>query len=394
MNFNKLFQYIKYRKGNYTILAVIIAITLTVVANAISIISSQYRLLNEPSGLNEKTLAIWLHYYDKDVNYVNQAEHDYLGLAALPDVETVSFVSPIPFYGGGPDTQASSSQENSQSTLSSLLYADENFINVFDLQLAQGRTFRSEEIVKAGSPPPIVIINEQLAIKLFGTQSVIGDLIYLDKQAHTIIGVVKKLIGANAKHEMGQYTVVIPAPRIGAWTSILIKPSENVEPLFKANIESYLYENGQGRIVSSIDTIGELKERSYTKEKALNMILSIIVFSFSFITFAAVFGLILFNFQQRTKALAINRALGASIRCMVSALTFELGLVVVAGIIIGLFGALSLSFVMHEYYQQANISLFAILLAIGLVVFLVSIAVLIQVKGSLSFTVSSALQQN
>ncbi|RXF01755.1 ABC transporter permease [Pseudoalteromonas sp. PS5] len=333
-------QFLAYRKLPYLLMAVIIALALLVMVNAAAVLNKSQGEIKHTPYFGETTFSVWLKYLEQDVDYDMQAKKDEAILLAMAEVETVSFATPVPFGGGGPELKLQQPNSNDELT-SSVFYADEQFVPTLAVDIIAGRNFISNDVVSSDEDASVALINKALALKLFGEYSVVGKVITAGDSSYTIVGVIDPLVGANFKSTRGQFVVVLPQVKLGKWTSMLVKfaPDTNTA-IAQSMLENALQQQALKRVIAKSGALPSYRAAGLRKDFALSAMLSAVMGAFMLVVFATVWGVVKFNFVARQKTMGILRALGISHRKQSIAVAGEFTLVCMLGVLLG--GLLSL----------------------------------------------------
>jgi putative ABC transport system permease protein len=113
-----------------------------------------------------------------------------------PHIESASVVSRLPVYFGSPDgyplvgaepLSASAGKPVDMSKVTNCLRGTEDVLSTLGIPLLEGRSFRADDLL-TGTPPAIV--SRSVALRAYGTTSVVGRTLYVGTESHTVIGIV------------------------------------------------------------------------------------------------------------------------------------------------------------------------------------------------------------
>src|SRR5690606_20283815 len=172
-------------KTGPVLIALQIAITLAIVANAAFIIQQRYEKMNRPSGIDVDHLIVARSIgFGESYDHEATVREDLEVLRAMPGITDATRVSQIPLSGSGNGTGwwADPDRVNDTQPSSGNYYSgDENTASTLGLQMAEGRWFRQDEIeYRPGENfvAQVSDITRPLAQYLFGEESAIGKLVY------------------------------------------------------------------------------------------------------------------------------------------------------------------------------------------------------------------------
>ncbi|WP_105167276.1 ABC transporter permease [Pseudoalteromonas sp. T1lg23B] len=380
MNLKTMIKFISYRKLPFAMMALIIALAVMVLVNAVAVLVKTHQDIEQTPYLGASTIALWVKYLEDGVDYSAQAQADRDALLSIPEVDIVSFSTPTPFGGGGPEMTLERSNSLDEITVS-VFYADEHFLPALDIELVAGRNFTASEVVSAAAEEAqqatLAIINQTLALALFEGGSALGKTIQTSGQSYTVIGVLDPLVGANFKSQRGQYTLVLPQQKLGKWTSMLVHTRDVQSPQqLQKKLADVIYAQDVKRLLTRSEPLLAQRSLGLQKEMALGAILKAVIMAFVLVVFAAVWGVVKFNFVARKKSMGIARALGLSANQQMMAVTLEFSVVCLVGVLSGALLSAFFANWLNEAFAIAKVSN-VIVLAIGMAM-LILVNVIVQ----------------
>lgn len=211
-----------------------------------------------------------------------------------------------------------------------MLVGDHDFINTFQMQIAQGRGFSNEF---AGDSTSAFIINEEAARQLQWKEP-LGKMIAMpaiQRQAAPVIGVVKDFHFRSLHERIGPLLFFIP-PRDWLSTFSVRIRSQNISETLK-----FLEEKFQQLDPSHPFTYSFFDERmaqQYQSELRLQSLSTYAAGLGIFIACLGLFGLVSFATAQRTKEIGIRKVLGATTSGVIGLLSKEtVRLVLIANLV-------------------------------------------------------------
>ena len=234
-------------------------------------------------------------------------------IGQLTGVESASLCSSLPpnIWGGDqfkPDSPANESKPLNYSRV------DENYINVLDLDLKEGRSFSKDFPNDVYS----VVLNE-IAIKSFGwdiNESSIGKDIYYEGKQYKVIGVVGDFNYWSLDAPIEPYALfhidmeIYQAPR----KYLAVKLAAQNPQSLKKTIASMEDVWSEFNISSDMEYqfVDEAFEATFQDEQRFGKVLSILAGLAIFIAGLGLLGMIIFTVEQRTKEIGIRKVVGAS----------------------------------------------------------------------------------
>lgn len=274
-------------------------------------------------------------------------------IEALPGVEEVGAVSILPMSGGGNTIMFSvASQAASTRDTYSAHYrvASAGYFRAMKIPLVQGRSFDHDN----SNSPPVALINETMARRLFPKGDSIGALINVDDnntgpRPVEIVGVVGNVKQLGLENDQA-FDVYIPMAQlhednVGTITNsqywVIRSTTENrsVEKAFLAELQKV----DRDAATSNVRTMDEYLSDSVAPRRFSLRILTTFSIAALLLAVTGIYGVVSYTVTQRTPEIGIRLALGAR-RAQVFRLIVGQGVrVVLIGILLGVAGALALS---------------------------------------------------
>jgi len=308
------------RHKSSTILIILqIAITFAVVVNSFSIINQRMDKMDRTSGIKESQLMTFnLYAYEADYNVEQNIRADIELLRNTPGVIDVIATNQVPLSGSGDSGSVASSQENFDNFVnirSAFFRSDSHLLNTYGLQLSEGRNFTEDEIIYSNEQVniPSILITQSLANKLYPDGDALGKQVYLGSDSPTIIGIIKQMGGpwvwADSFYEDN---IIFPYISLSTFKRFVIRTEPNAREELLGSVEKLLLDRNRNRVISSIRSLDELRERAYSGDAAMTKILWSVSLLLLVITALGIVGIASFNVNQRIKQIGTRRALGAT----------------------------------------------------------------------------------
>jgi putative ABC transport system permease protein len=360
---------LRRHKTAAALIVIEIALTATIVCNALHLIANRLEVLNKPSGLPENELVV-LAVRSTGGNADAEAltREDLAALKALPGVKSVALTNQLVFGGNSNSSGVAMDAERRTRELSASNYAvGPGSVATMGLKLVAGRDFRPEEyqplsvVNNDNHVVGQVIINQAMAEKLFPGQSAVGRSFYVYGEApSTIVGVVETLpppTPGRARRDTG-YAMMFPLqPNFrGGSYMIRVDPAQR-EALLKAATAA-VERIDPSRIVTGARTLEEMRAAYYAQDRAMVGLLGGVCAALLIVTAFGIVGLVSFWVQQRTRMIGTRRALGATRGQILRYFQAENFLLATAGIVLGLFGAMALSLLLMKGYAMPRLPWF------------------------------------
>ncbi len=340
-----------------------VALTCTIVTNALHMIQTRAQLLSVNSGLAEAELGVLNARGSRPqdpLTFDSRLRSDLAALRALPGVKSAIAVNQHVFGGSSNNSGVSLSPDKQAARVTVAQYAsDEYLLPTFGLQLLEGRNFRSDEIHADARDDEgddarigVVLINKVLADKFFPGRSALGQRLYGlggGDAPVTVIGVVGTLTHPYLHKSRRQdgYAVVVPVRSGGSYV-VRTEPAQ-MDAVLKAASRA-LEQNEQGRVVTSSKPLTQLRDEFFAQDRAMAWLMGGVCAALLLVTAMGIVGLASFWVQQRTRMIGTRRALGATQAQILRYFLLENLLLTTTGILIGLAGALGLSQLLMQSY--------------------------------------------
>lgn len=286
---------------------------------------------------------------------------------SMPQVKGVTFCSDnVPLFqntNGGQTTFHKIKEQTDMYTV------DDNYKDVLNLQLVEGRWFDKQDAAAKYKP---VIINNTLKEEFFGNGTAVGQLIgdYGDKNKMKVIGVV------NTVKAKGDYAATKPGVYYRTDTGSfrwLGKMIVKVTPDADAAFEGKLYKTLANYMKNSDVEIDHLvnKRTSINYFTLIPMMVLLIVACFLIINVAmGLFGVLWYNINKRRGEIGLRRAVGATGKSVSSQLVAEAMILTTFSLIVGSFFAIQFP-LLNVFELPASIYLIALLLSVLFIYLLV-----------------------
>ncbi len=230
--------------------------------------------------------------------------------------------------------------------------ADYNFLDVFDLKLAQGRNFSKEHTSDAQGA---FLINET-ALKAMGLDDPLGMEFNRwgnGEPAGHIIGVIKDF-HMHSLHQEIKPLYIFLNPE--GWNFLSVKIRGDKIPATLAAIESTM-SSLSPKYPVEYTFFDEIFQRAYQSEQKVGRLFSTFALLTVFIACLGLFGLSSFTAESRTKEIGIRKVLGASAPSILRLLSREYAIKVLLAGLIGLpIGYYAMSTWLQEFAYRIELN--------------------------------------
>lgn len=371
MEIKPILSAMRHRKTGVLLIALQVALTLAILANALYVVRDRMTESRQPSGLDEAHV-FHVSVIDKERDTSGAAtQSDIDALQAIPGVISASWVNQTPLGQSGSNSGFDLAPNADESLTTAADYvADANIITTWGLRLVEGRTFRADESVleDGDSPtvhsPRVAIVSAGMARTLFPNETgVVGRRFYRGGDGPIeIIGVVERLVTpwgrAAWSDNDGSRSVIFPARMAQNWRTYAVRVDDPAAIGRAATqADEMLQERVPGRMSGGVHTMAETRERRYEGEHTMINGLLIVMGLLLVMTASGIVGLASLWVNQRRKQIGVRRALGARRIDILRLFVTENVLITSAGVVVGCGLALGLNALMMDQLELSRLPL-------------------------------------
>ncbi len=350
MEIRPIFSALTRNKTGASLIALQIAFTLAVIANAVFIVEQRVEKMGRETGMDVDNLIVFSSSgFVPDFDIEGAVRQDLETLRAMPGVVAATVVNQVPLSGGGDSTgyRASPETPHHEAISANNYTVDEQGVETLGIALVSGRDFTAEEIawvdMNSAYFPNSVLVTRTLGEALWGDEDALGKTIYSgnDKSA-TVVGVIEHMQGAWVNWDGLERIVIGPMMQRRNYQRYMVRAEPGQRDLLIPVIEKTLAELNRGRIIRKVTPHADIVARSYARDRAMAVMLVTVTVLLIAITTLGIVGLASFSVSQRTKQIGTRRAIGARRLQIVRYFLVENAMVTTAGIVLG--GILALFF--------------------------------------------------
>ena len=364
MDIGPIWRAMLRNKAGFILIALQMAVTLTILVNAFGIIQENSRKIAEDSGVDEPntfTMAsVLFSDYEREQRKV-LIDEDLDLIRNTPGVVSATASNSFPLRQGGWSMSLALEPGNqtAESVSTAIYFVDEHGLDTFDVSLIDGENFLPEQITwddpATNTWPAYGIVTEELAKQLFPDESVsyVGKTVFInDNDPVTIVGVIDKLQSPWPNWSaVVERSMLVPQRRASEFVRYIIRTEPGLRDQLMPEIEAMLAASNKDRIIRDVTTMEETRKLAYVGDSALIKILGFVVLLLTIITGLGIVGLASFNVSRRTRQIGIRRALGATKPAIVRYFLVENTIVSAIGLVIGGGLAIALNMTMVEAFS-------------------------------------------
>jgi putative ABC transport system permease protein len=371
MELRPILSAMRHRKTGVILIALQVALTLAILANALYVVSDRMKESQRPTGLDDD-LVFHVSVTDKERDTTGAvAEADLDALRAMPGVVSAAWVNQIPLSNSGNNSGFDLKPNAEESVTTAATYiADPEIVATWGLRLVEGRPFRADEsqLVDENSPePPAVktaIITTGMAKILYPNESsVVGKPFYWGATGPIeIIGVVETLVSPWGRASWGggdgSRSVIFPSRLVQNWRTYAVRVDDrSALDRLATQADEMLQKRVPGRMSGGVDTMAETRQQRYEGEHTLINGLLIVMGLLLVMTASGIVGLASLWVNQRRKQIGVRRALGARRADIVRLFVTENVLITATGVVVGCGLALGLNALMMDQLELSKLPL-------------------------------------
>ena len=373
-------------KTGAILVALQVAISLAILANALHIVNQRIAVAARPSGMADEASLLYLN-----VHHLVKGSHEQqlarqqaetAALRAVGGATSVAWINQMPMSWSGSTTGISIERtQNGPSANVAFYVTPDSLPATLGLKVVEGRDFNPGDvpIINADTAgkdvmPPTVIITRALARKLWpDAASVVGKTLYFGfgpaANPCRVIGVVDMLQSHSADIDPRGYLSVISPARItfafDANYVLRAEPGQRERVMKEA--EQALRRSSATPVIIKARTVQQDRAERYRADIALAWMLATVSLLLLLVTASGIVGMASLWVTQRRKQIGVRRALGARKRDILAYFIAENAMITTLGVAVGVLLALGLSDQLVARLHMERLSLGY--LATGAVVF-------------------------
>nr|WP_315254069.1 FtsX-like permease family protein [uncultured Duganella sp.] len=354
------------------LVAVQVALSLAILANALHIVQVRQAVSARESGLlNEQDVfalqirQLQLGTHEEQLAKQLRATEV---LRAVPGVISVASSWQMPLSRSGNYTSLAVDRKQTTPTANASVYRSaDSLIKTWGLQLVEGRDFLPGEVPVidqnvADDNGKVAIVTRKLAEKLWpGSTSYIGKTVFLGMgdgaRDLRVVGVIEKLQTPGAQiSEQGELSMLIPLRATGAKTvnyTLRAEPGQMDRVMKEA--EAAVRTDSAQPVIVRLRSMDELRATRYRADKALAWMLLTVSVLLLMITASGIVGMASLWVTQRRKQIGVRRALGARRVDILRYFLTENFMITSAGIVAGVLLALGLNQLLVSQLELARL---------------------------------------
>ncbi|MGW8390077.1 ABC transporter permease [Pseudoduganella sp. HUAS MS19] len=373
MEIKPIFSALMRNKTGPVLVAVQVALSLAILANALHIVSVRQEVAARPIGmaneeqvfnLNVRPLTLGGHEEQLAMQRAQAA-----ALRAVPGIVSVADTNQIPLSGSGNYSGVAASREQVRSVASPAMYVTpDSLVKTWGLKLIEGRDFNAQDVMETDRKvskafPSVVIVSKAIGQKVWpDAASYVGKKLYYGTGAEarevSVVGVVETLqTPSAAMGAQGEYSTMVPARLTNGVRPPLYTLRAEPGQLDRAmkDAEQAIRKLHNGQVVVRATPQTEERVKRYRADNALCWMLITVSVLLMVVTASGIVGMASLWVTQRRKQIGVRRALGARKIDILRYFVTENLMITTTGIVGGLLGALALNQLLVSKLELARL---------------------------------------
>jgi putative ABC transport system permease protein len=352
-------------KTGAILIALQIAVTMAIMVNAVSIIQERARLMARPSGLDEHNIFTLASVgFAPDFNERVTIEEDLAAIRAMPGVVDAiqSEAVPLADSGWSMSLQTEPGAEI-DATPVAVYFVDEHALATYGVRLVAGENFSATDINwrqrSEAHWPDKTIITRAMAEALFpeNPDEALGTTVYInDDEPMTVTGIVEKMQAPWSSWKAVDRVMLVPSHTLFGNTHYIIRTEPGRRDELMPRVEKLLADRNRKRIVRSMRTMDDIRERSYLENASMIKLLTFTIVLLMAVTALGVVGLASFSVNRRTRQIGTRRALGATKTAVLRYFMTENFVISFVGVSVGAALTVALNMAMIEAFSLTRIA--------------------------------------
>jgi len=375
MDIGPIWRAMLKNKAGFVLIALQIAVTMTIMVNAFAIMQERANNVSRESGIDEANtfalVSVSFEEYDSEKMKV-LIDEDLALIRGLPGVRNAVATNSYPLRQGGwsMGLQLEPGTMTADAVSSAIYFVDEHGVDTFASKIIDGKNFTPDQVtwkvLDDNTWPAYGIITEALGKELFPEEqgSYVGKSFYInDNDPVNIVGVVERLQAPWEGWSGVEQSMLVPQRRTPEFQRYVIRAEPGYRDELMPQIEELLANSNKDRLIRDVTTMDEVRKLAYVGDTAMIKILAFVVGMLTVITGLGIVGLASFNVSRRTRQIGIRRALGASKPAIVRYFMIENFIVSSVGLVIGGILSVALNMAMVEAFSLEPLAWYVIPIA-------------------------------
>ncbi|ALU42857.1 ABC transporter permease [Pseudoalteromonas rubra] len=358
-----------------------IAVTFTILVNAVYLIIQKEALLIEPSGLDEDVIFTFQTNVQSSEpeEMIALVKQDLRDIRSLPSVENVTVMNAFPLSDWGSYALTGLGPTDEDMNIYTGYYTgDEHAIDTMGLELIAGEAPTEGEVLDSidySANVTQAIVSKGFAERFYPDdwRAILGTTVYLNYEPYIVKGVVKELKSVWPGWYSHANTVLVPLRHISSDYKVLVRTRPGDLEQAKLQVVEQLMKT-PGRHLDKVMDYQQMREDKFKSETAAIKTLYWVIVGLVLLTLLGIFGQARFTIVKRRKQIGTRRALGASRGDILRYCMTENAIVTFIGIVFGVICALLANVQLVNHFDMTPVP----------VIYLIQVAGVILIVGQLA----------
>jgi putative ABC transport system permease protein len=360
-------------KTGAILVALQVALSLAILANALHIVSERRHMSARPSGVADEHAVFSVSVRNLSSGGPEQQlatqKREAETIRAVPGVVSVANINQIPLSQSGWNNSVAVDRKQVDETApSSFYFSPDSIVKTWGLKLVEGRDFLPSEYMDIDSNsdavPGHVIITKALAEKMWPGQPAVGKNMYFgtgeDAIEARVVGVIERLQTQSAEvTPRGEYSSIVPMRQYGGYPGALytIRAEAGQRERVIRDVEAALRRASPTPVILESITLDQHRKDRYRADTALSWTLVTVSILLLLITASGIVGMASLWVTQRRKQIGVRRALGARKADILRYFITENFMITSAGVVGGVLLGVALNQLLVSKLEMARLPL-------------------------------------
>jgi putative ABC transport system permease protein len=372
-------------KTGAILVALQVAISLAILANALHIVNLRQAVAARPIGMSGESALFYIQ-----VRHLREGDHneqmatqkaETATLRAVGGVSSVAFTNQMPLSrSGSTNSVAADRKQVNESASASFYFSPDSLVKTWGLNLVEGRDFRPDEVIEVDNNtadddaqiPKAVIITRALGQKVWpSAASFVGKTLFFGTgekaNGSPVVGVLEHLQTQSGEvAERSEYSTMVPLRLSNGFGTIYTMRAEagQLERVMK-EAEAALRRAAVGPVILKTKTVSDDRKERYRADNAMSWMLITVSVLLLLITASGIVGMASLWVIQRRKQIGVRRALGARRVDILRYFITENFIITSVGVVSGVLLALGLNQLLVAQLEMARLPLDYLLAGAG-----------------------------
>ena len=360
-------------KTGAILVALQVALSLAILANALHIVGERRAVVSRPSGVADEQSVFSISVRNLTAAGPEQQlatqKREADVIRAVPGVVSAANVNQIPLSQSGWNNSVAVDRKQVDETApASFYFSPDSLVKTWGLKLVEGRDFLPSEYMdidaNSDATPRHVILTKALAEKMWPGLPATGKTMYFGTGEEAIemrvVGVVERLQTQSAEvTERGEYATIAPMRQYGSYpgATYTVRAEAGQRERVIRDVEAALRKASPTPVILDSITLDQHRKDRYRADVALSWMLVTVSVLLLLITASGIVGMASLWVTQRRKQIGVRRALGARKRDILRYFITENVMITSVGVFGGVLLGVALNQLLVSKLEMARLPL-------------------------------------